>query len=292
MIISLNDAVPTAMLNTLRDLLYSRAAPSQVGWLEERMTVLSESVSRADFYMTYTLIRSRFGDELLEISFNKEDVFRGYLSSQKASLSEVARIYLICTLLTKKPEDYLGAVRKLTEVADSAELITFLKYLFFLPHASEFKSTATNALRTNIEPVFDAIALDNPYPKDFFNEQQWNQMYLKAAFMQRPLLRIFGVEERANQDLSRIISDYAHERWAASRDIDPVFWRPVAFAPVETTLKDIRHLLENGNEREVKAAVLVVASSADIKMEAMARDHGYLLTLAKNKTLNWTNLKQ
>src|SRR5690606_6398077 len=142
------------------------------------------------------------------------------------------------------------------QVADTSELVTFLKYLMLLPNAESFRATAVATLRTNVSTVFDAIALNNPYPSKYFNDQQWNQMYLKAAFMQRDLSKIVDIDKRANADLARIISDYAHERWAASRDIDPYFWRPVPQFLDDRLLSDMERLLNSDNVAEKMVGAL------------------------------------
>src|SRR5690606_33852490 len=165
-------------------------------------------------------------------------------------------IYLLADVLMADPEFFAPKVNNIIQVADTSELETFLKYLILLPDAERFKTTAVATLRTNVSTVFDAIALNNPYPSKYFNDQQWNQMYLKAAFMQRDLSKIADIDKRANRDLARIISDYAHERWSASRNIDPYFWRPVSQFLEGQLLLDMERLLNSGNVSEKKAGAL------------------------------------
>ena len=116
-------------------------------------------------------------------------------------------------------------------------------------------------------------------------------MYLKAAFMGRNLGDIEAVDERANKELTRIISDYAHERWVASRTIDPEFWRPVSNFITGTLIDDMNRLLKSGDDIEVKAATLVCYSSTlPIAKELLQIQPKYVEAVA-NKTVTWKNLK-
>lgn len=291
MITSRDSLLQTGMNDVLRNVLKNSLERPQYNWIQERANTLLESVSFKDFYIGYTLIKQKLGDRSPELSDPENNKFATYLSDKGVSLSDVGRMYLLSELLDKKGGEYEEAVVKLIEVADAEELAVFLKFIAFLPSPEIFRNTAAQALRTNIEPVFDAIALRNPYGRFYFNDQQWNQMYLKAAFMQRPLLQIEGVEERANTELSRIISDYAHERWAASRDIDPHIWRPAGFKPAEKTYADMKYLMEDGSAVEMKAAVLVCESSQDPALRSLIGDKQEWLKQIHDGTLNWNNLK-
>ncbi|MGY8916509.1 MAG: EboA domain-containing protein, partial [Flavobacteriales bacterium] len=72
---------------------------------------------------------------------------------------------------------------------------------------------------------------------------------------------IMDIDARANKDLVRIISDYAHERWAASRKVDPYFWRPVGGFLNETLVDDMKRLFLSENEKDNMAAALSCAIS-------------------------------
>lgn len=237
-------------------------------WLDGRIKDLKEADSARSLYMAYTLCGQHFSEEVMPLSDTEiHPLFRLHSPSQR----EMARLSLLRAALEDRPDFYSPKVLKLIQVADTGELITFLKYLVVLPSHEDFVLAAVEALRTNIADVFEAISLENPYPKAFFNEQQWNQMYLKAAFMQLDLTRIDGAEARSNAELARIISDYAHERWAASREIDPCIWRPVADQLDEVLLKDIKHLFASQWKAERLAAYCIAKQSAhsELAMEML-----------------------
>jgi hypothetical protein len=76
--------------------------------------------------------------------------------------------------------------------------------------------------------VFNAVALQNPYPAEYFDNIAWNQMVLKALFVGSPLNLIYGLKQRNNSDLSQMLIDYADERKAANRDVSHELWKLVA----------------------------------------------------------------
>jgi hypothetical protein len=117
-------------------------------------------------------------------------------------------------------------------------------------------------------------------------------MYLKAAFMQQNLNKIVQVEKRANRELTRIISDYAHERWAASREIDPCFWRPVGNFMDEKLLKDMKRLFASDTMAEKKAAALCCFHSNLNEAKALLVEFPELAKGVENGSITWLNIKE
>ena len=214
-----------------------------------------------------------------------------YLGSQDANTLQLARIYLLARVLDKDFDYFVQKVARIIQVADQSELITFLKFLILLPQPGSFVMTAVESLRTNITPVFEAISMNNPYPATFFNDQQWNQMYLKAAFMQLKLQNINGVEERANPELARIISDYAHERWAASRKIDPMIWKPLTNFMNATAIEDMKVLLASEDPLENKAGALCCYYSDQNNAKELLIAYPGLVKEIEEGGLEWKSIK-
>jgi len=273
------------------EILGNNAKQDALDWLTEKTDKLETSKSARDLFMTYSLLASKFNKGQTVAYGVVENDTVSYFKTHGADLLQISRIYLLTKVLEVNPEFYTPEVAKIIQVADTTELETFLRYLTMLPQAENFKYSAVEALRTNISIVFDAITLNNPYPALYFNDQQWNQMYLKAAFMERDLGMIESVDERANADLTRIISDYAHERWAASRTIDPMFWRPVSKFMDDTLISDMERLLSSENLIENKAGALCCYFSEDDRALALLEQHKELKEQIALNNITWNTLK-
>ncbi len=259
-------------------------------WLEEKIRKIIHEGNARDMYLTYSLIPSKVGLQNT-LSIDSGNDLEDYLLIQKANIQQVSRIYLLISVLNADMEFFTPKVANIIQVADTGELETFLKFLILLPNPEAYKNQAVDALRTNVSTVFNAIALNNPYPALFFDEQQWNQMYLKTAFMQGDLNAILDIDKRANKELARIISDYAHERWAASRDIDPYFWRPVSGFLSTTLLADMKRLLDSADPIENRAGALCCYYSDTPEAKKMLEGYPNLLDQVTNKILSWKTLK-
>ncbi|MFD2101517.1 EboA domain-containing protein [Flagellimonas iocasae] len=274
----------------LSEVLRVNLTDTEYEWLTTAVEKILDSRSKKELYITYSLSTSKIQDRPITDFGEKDFAWKTYLELQEASTLEISRIYLLIAAL-QSDDNFLQPVQQLIQVADKTELETFLKYLILLPNAEHFKFVAVEALRTNIANVFNAISQNNPYPSKFFETEEWNQMYLKAAFMQQNLKKIPEIDTMANKELARIISDYAHERWAASRSVDPLFWRPVSNFLDESLLKDIERLFQSEDKREQKAATLVCYNSESEKAKKLLNQYDTYFQAVENGDLNWKNIE-
>jgi hypothetical protein len=102
---------------------------------------------------------------------------------------------------------------------DSDERVAVLRALPLLPRGERFAALAADACRTSLRPIFEAIACENPYPARHLSELHFNQMVLKALFLDVALSRVIGVDARRTPELVRMAADYARERRAAGRPV-------------------------------------------------------------------------
>jgi|SRR5215470_2719966 len=135
-------------------------------------------------------------------------------------IDEAARMALLVKAAERAGEaELVPLVEDLYRRGENRERQSVLRALPLLPRPERFLALAVDSCRTSVQPIFEAIACENPYPAAFFPELNFNQMVLKALFIEVALERILGLKKRITPELRRMANDYASERAAAGRSI-------------------------------------------------------------------------
>jgi hypothetical protein len=209
----------------LRELVEHRLEPAAREWLVRTCAAAGAEPSRGALLEAFTAATRRLGRGRLAPS--EEEVAR--LAEAGVSwpigtwgVDEAGRVLLLHAAATHWPEAELEAlVEECYRSGDGAERQAVLRALPLLPAPERFLETAVDACRSHIQPLFEAIACENPYPALYFPELNFNQKVLKALFTGVALARILGVGDRVTPELSRLAADYASERRAAGRSVPP-----------------------------------------------------------------------
>ena len=102
---------------------------------------------------------------------------------------------------------------------DNEERRAVLRALSLLTEPAGYVDIAAQATRTSVATVFQALACENPFPARHLPELNFNQMVLKALFIEVPLPRVMGLGTRVTPELARMAEGYAAERRAAGRSV-------------------------------------------------------------------------
>jgi hypothetical protein len=205
---------------------------------------------------------------------------------------QLIRVLLLLYLPYENEAEYLKTLNQLFETGEMSELVALYSALPLLPHPALHLNRAMEGIRSNIAPVFEAIALNNPYPKDYFSESAWNQLFLKAIFTEKKIWQIQGIAERANADLARICSDYAHERWAAGRVVTPELWQPVTKFVNDLIINDLEKLFLNPEPNQAQAAALVCLQSDHPKAKNLLIGKESLVSEIEQAKIDWLKISQ
>jgi hypothetical protein len=140
---------------------------------------------------------------------------------------ELARILLL--LQAEMHTENFAVVEACYRQGDTLERQAVLRALALLPKPAIYCSLAIDGCRSHIQPLFESIACENPYPTAYFPDLNFNQMVLKALFMGIELKRVRGWSQRRNPELIRMAEDYKAERRAADRRVPEDLDRLIAF---------------------------------------------------------------
>lgn len=136
------------------------------------------------------------------------------------AIVDAGRALTLLELADQWPGDaFVEAAVACYEQGEAREQQSWLKALPLLPEPARFLACAYDACRTNIAPMFEAIACENPFPAAHYSELHFNQLVMRSMFLGVALDRIVGREGRLNPTLTRMAQDFAAERRAAGRPV-------------------------------------------------------------------------
>jgi len=102
--------------------------------------------------------------------------------------------------------------------------------------------------------------------------------------------RIIGLDERDNRTLAYILSDYAHERWAAGRKVDPLLWRLTGRFVDERLFADLQKVFQQGEPEERAAAALALHQSEYLPAKQLLENAPDIKAAVDKKELSWDHL--
>lgn len=261
-------------------------------WLREAVADVAAQAGDRALFRSVSLVSRRLGKAALGLdaaALADAGTARPGWDPSTWTVDQAARVLL----LLASAGDTDGFVRRLDPLcatADLDELVAFYRGLPLYPVAEHHRQRAAEGLRSNMRPVFEAVAHRNPYPSEQLSEQAWNQMVLKALFVGCTLYPIVGLDARANPALARMLADYAHERWAARRPISPELWRCVGPCASGPLLDDLARVLDGGSPPERAAALLALRASPDPRAARLIEQHAALRDALAARGIDWSNV--
>jgi hypothetical protein len=207
----------SALFDTL---LAARLQPSALAWLRTAL------VDDARLHEAFVAAGRKVGRAPLRLT----DLERAALVDAGVSWSldgwdtdglARARLLLACDV---HPDHALldvstAAISAIHRDGDARERAAVLRTLALLRAPARFHALAVDACRSHVQPLFEAIAAENPYPARFFDALAFNQLVLKCLFTGVALERVVELPRRTTPELLRMANDYASERRAAGRSV-------------------------------------------------------------------------
>lgn len=280
--------------NDVAALLYAiieqHSTSKALDWLTQRSNVLHDTRTVQQFNLTFSAIPRFTGKDLITLPAgtisNIQEAAHGFFV-QNCTLDRLARTWWLLQWPAEDREAYVQAIEGLFNAAEMNELVALYGALPLLAWPQEWKMRTAEGIRSNIGTVLEAIMLDNPYPARHLDEPAWNQLVLKAFFTEKPVHRIIGLDERANARLAAILVDYAHERWAAGRTVNPMLWRLVAGFIDDAIMVDIQRVWRSSENIDKEAAALACHHSPYAPAKALLSQSPALEQEISQGILNW-----
>ncbi len=243
----------------LLDWIAEVCSSEEVKWLEEEEKKFRSQGNERDLVLAFSKVPRKITRK--DLNIGPEETFKAQTLKknwhpENLDSEQAARILLLLSFASEKPEEFSGPVEKLLETADLNEQITIYSALPLFPNPERFLQIAYSGTRSNATSVFDTITLENPYPYEHFSEEAYNRLVLKAAFMERPFWKIVGIPERANPVLAELLLDLVSERWSAGREFNPLVWRLITPALTENRFREFKTRAKQMDPINEEAVVL------------------------------------
>ena len=248
-----------------------RISPDSLAWFDAQISNLKEQGTDKALYLALGYMPRRLGKRDLNLSgeeYRAAQAVRPGWDPRDWSVDQAARLAFVLSSFDGDETRFKTRLEQLIRTADIGELIAFYRGLPLYPAPDTHIARAREGARSAMQPIFEAVAHRNPYPKEQFDENAWNHMVLKALFIGSRLDPIQGLDERTTP-LLRACFATSHERWAAGRPVTPELWRCVGPFADAAAIGDLERVLETGTPVEQQAAALAlrtcpVAGAKDI----------------------------
>ncbi|MEJ7912578.1 MAG: EboA domain-containing protein [Chitinophagaceae bacterium] len=272
------------------DIIQDNISTDAWGWLSETTARINDGQTLST---AFTQVPRKTGKALPAITNDRTALLQRALpglSLQTWTVDRLCRVYLLLQLDATHKNGYVEKIETLFAGAELNEQVALYGALPLLAYPSFWSARCAEGIRSNMADVLESIMCFNPYPARYLAEPAWNQMVLKAFFTEKKTEQIIGLEERANPLLAEILIDYAHERWAAQRSVNPLLWRCVSKFITAENFTDIKRVFYSEDPTQVQAAALACSGSPYPPAKALHAQNSELTTQIQNGILTWDSI--
>lgn len=278
---------------TIFNWLEKRVSEDKLAWLKSTGETLMGEPEDWELFTSFSAVPRHTGKANAELSEQE----RAEADEQRAGwkpgnwrVDELGRVYLLLCYAEQGKEMFLDRLEKIFITSDMNEAVALYRGISVYPWPESLKLRAAEGVRNNITTVFNAIALNNPYPKEYLDQDPFNQIVLKALFVGSPLYKIDGVEERANATLAKILVEYSQERRSAGRIVSPELWRNVGPFIDDEFSEDIRWVLNQTDPLQRKGGVLALLASDYSGKEELLAKHKDIVQEIEQSNITWEDI--
>jgi hypothetical protein len=286
-------AAALSRIEAIHAWLFGRLAPDGQAWLDQQLQRIRGGERAAALSVAIASAPRRLGKGALALDATERAVAEALapgLDTEPWTVEQAARILLLLASFEGNEAEFAERLMALFRSGETGEQIAVLRGLPLFPAEPLLLPVAGEAVRSALQPVFEAVAHRNPFPARHFSEAMWNQMVVKALFIGSILATIQRLDERRNAELARMLVDYAHERWAARRPVSPELWRCVGPFASEGYFADLVKVFRTGAPAERNAAALALSECPTPEALVELETAPTLWRDIRSGRLTWSNI--
>lgn len=281
------------MRASISEWLETKLEGEAMDWIKSTGEKLADEPEDWVLYMSFSAVPRHTGKQRLtfsDVELTEAESIRQNWKPINWTADQLARVFLLLNFADAGKEEFLDKIEKIFLTSDMGESVALYKGIPLYPYQEEFKERAAEGVRSNMTNVFNAVAQHNPFPAEYMDEGAWNQIVLKALFVESSLYKIVGLNERTNATLAKMLVEYAHERWSAGREVSPELWRPVGPFIDDEYADDIQKVLDHPDKTHKQAALLALVKSDYLRKEILLEKHEDLLNEIEEKDIGWDDI--
>jgi len=254
----------------LRKMLETRLANGARAWFQAAANEIGDGASDARFAALFSSA-SRHALDRTPLAPTEterqaaENAVSGW-DPERWTLLEALRVALLLSRTDLDDERGDLAIGDLFTYADEGEQRALYRSLALLTEPERFAWRAAEGCRTNMTSVFESVVLDTPFPSLYFDDLSFRQAVIKAIFVGVPLSRMWGLDDRLDEELARMALDLADERRSAHRSAQPDLWLCLGTHGGTRALESIEAELDPSNSHTLgrRAAVYALARAGKL----------------------------
>ena len=263
-------------------------SPEAWSWLAEKCILENQSAHQLN--NSFVSMPRHTGKTIIHCTTLQTEslsMARTHFTVHNWSIDRLCRVWLLLHIDHSKKDNYFHAIENLFMAAEMNELVALYSSLPVLHYPEMWRGRCAEGIRSNIGTALEAIICNNPYPSEQLGEAAWNQLVMKAFFTDKPIHLIIGLDQRANKDLANILCDYANERWAATRIVNPQLWRCVGKFIDEKNFPNIQRIYYSIDPIEKEAAALACYASDYPAAKELLNQKNSLKSQIESGQLSW-----
>lgn len=277
-------------MEMLQEWLARRLSTGAMKWLEEQIWLVGSANRSSQLGIGLGVVPRKLEDTPLGLNEQELVVARNLrngLDPRDWTIAETGRMLLVLARWKGNEAVFASTLDKLFASADQAEQVALLRGFAFFPAPALLLPRAIAASQSSVKAIVEAIVHNSPYPRDHFNEEQWNRMVVNALHLGCRLAPIQDLDERRNRHLARMLIDYADECKVAGLSISSELWRCVGPFATKEEIVHLEGLLLGGCEREAAAAALALSECGSPKAPAALSARPRFEAAINARALTW-----